>query len=137
MTDLDEDIYNALILNDYPGAHYATMVHDRTKIIETRMKQFKYRGDLIICCGNGSVSKNKGKALCMVNLFDARPMTDEDEPHACISNAPGRIAHLLKDWRYFNRQFHFAHYRISGSYQSIFQLRLPDDVRIISNSNVA
>lgn len=124
-------IYNCLILNDYPEKHYATWVEKQLKTIETRMKTFKYRGDLIICCGAKSVTRNAGLALCMVNLFDARPMKDSDNKAAMISNAPGRIAHLLKDWRYFSRKFSFSRCRVSGAFQSIFQITLPDDVKIL------
>lgn len=123
--------FNCLILNDYPEKHYATWVAEQRKTIETRMKAFKYRGDLIICCGNKSVTANKGKALCIVNLFAVRDMFDADEAAACIANTIGRKAHLLKDWRYFNRKFEFARRRVSGSFQSIFQITLPDDVIII------
>lgn len=123
-------IYNCLILNDYPEKHYATWVFEQKKTIETRMKTFSYRGDLIICCGNKSVTRNAGFALCIVNLYDARPMTDKDMKAAMIENAPGRIAHLLKDWRYFKRKFSFSSRRVSGAFQSIFQITLPDDVYV-------
>lgn len=123
-------IYNCIILNDYPGAHYATWVAEQKKTIETRMKAFKYRGDLIICCGNKSVTANAGKALCLVNLYDVRDMTDADAVAACIENAPGRKAHLLENWRYFSRKFEFARRRVSGSFQSIFQIELPEDVSL-------
>ena len=125
-------IYNCLILNDYSGEHYATWVAEQKKTIETRMKAFKYRGDLIICCGAKSVTANAGKALCIVNLYDVRDMTEEDVAAACIKNAPGRKAHLLKDWRFFNRKFEFARRRVSGSFQSIFQIELPEDVTILA-----
>ena len=94
------------------------------------MKAFKFRGDLIICCGNKSVTANAGKALCLVELFVVRDMFDADVEAACIENAPGRKAHLLKNWRYFNRKFEFARRRVSGSFQSIFQIELPEDVKI-------
>lgn len=94
----DQRIYNCLILNDYYQRYYATWVAQGKKTIETRMKAFKYRGELIICCGNKSVTQK---------------------------------AHLLKDWKILSRHFRFTDYRISGSYQSIFQVKLPDDVRII------
>lgn len=123
--------YNCLILNDYAGAHYATKIELQIKTIETRMKTFKYRGDLIICCGNKSVTANAGKALCLVELYAAEPMKKEHEYAACIDVAPGRIAHHLRNWRYFNRKFSFSKRRVSGAFQSIFQITLPDDVRVI------
>ena len=65
-----ERVYKALILNDYEEAHYATMVKDGIKLIETRMKRlFAFRGDIVICCGAGkSVTSNAGKALCIVEI---------------------------------------------------------------------
>lgn len=130
---MTDRIYPALVLNDYPGEHYATWIEQQKKTLETRFRKFSHRGDLVICCGNKSVSANKGKALCIVNLFDARPMenTQADEDAAKIAYAPGRIVHLLKDWQYFSRKFHFTHYYVSGTYQGIFKIRIPDDVQII------
>lgn len=129
-------VMNALILNDYVGGlHYATWVEQQKKTIETRMKAFTYRGELVICCGNKSKTKNAGLALCIVNLYDVRDMTDDDVQAACIENAPGRKAHLLKDWAFFSRKFPFTKYYVSGSFQSIFQIRIPDYV-IISRGGV-
>lgn len=129
---MERETYNALVLNDYEGMkHYATWVEQQVKTIETRMKTFKYRGDLVICCGNKSVTANAGKALCIVNLYDAEPMRKEHEKAACIEVTAGRIAHHLKDWRFFNRKFSFSRQKVSGAFQSIFQITLPEDVRII------
>lgn len=127
---MKDKIYNCLILNDYPEKHYATWVEEQKKTIETRMKKFSYRGDLIICCGAKSVTRNAGLALCLVNLWSASPMQAIDEKAAMIECIPGRISHFLKDWRYFNRKFSFSQRRVSGAFQSIFQITLPDDVRI-------
>lgn len=124
-------VYNCLVLNDYPEKHYASWVADQKKKIETRGKTFKYRGDLIICCGAKSVTRNAGLALCMVNLWYASPMQESDEKEAMIECAPGRVSHFLKDWRYFNRKFSFSKCRVSGAFQSIFQIVLPDDVKIL------
>lgn len=128
-------VYNCLILNDYVSItnekHYATLVENQIKKIETRMKAFKYRGDLIICCGAKSMTANAGKAICVVNLYDVLPMTKEHEKDACIEAIPGRVAHLLKDWRYFNRKFKFSKQKVSGSFQSIFQIELPEDVKVL------
>ncbi|KKL14984.1 hypothetical protein LCGC14_2510170 [marine sediment metagenome] len=127
------EIYNALILIDYPGdkkRHFATMVEKQEKTIETRMKEFKYRGDLVICCGSKSKTKNSGLALCVVNLYHVRDMVDSDRSKACIENIPGRKAYLLKNWRYFNKKFPFSKCYASGAYQGIFQIRLPDDIKL-------
>jgi len=132
----EERIYKAIILNDYPGAHYAEWVKIQKKTIETRMgRLFKYRGDIVICCGKtNSVSKNAGKALCIVNIYDGRPMLKEDEQAACIEWHPDRKSLLLKDWRYFSRDFEFRHYYVSGPYQGIFEIRIPDNVQIKQNA---
>lgn len=127
------NIFNALILNDYEHAPYAEWVKTQKKTIETRMnKKFKYRGDLVICCGKtNSVGPNAGKAICVVDLYDVRDMIVEDEAAACIEWAHGRVSYLLRNWRYFNREFEFSLQRISGPFQGIFQITLPDDVIIL------
>jgi hypothetical protein len=69
-TETDARVFNALILNDIVGGpHYATWVEQQKKTIETRMKSFSYRGDIVICCGKSSRSRNSGLALCIVNLY--------------------------------------------------------------------
>lgn len=132
----EKKIWNALILNDYPGTPYAQWVKEASKPIETRMnRQFKYRGDLIICCGAGkSVGVNAGRALCIVDLYDARPMIKEDEKLARIEWHEKRRAHLLRNWRYFSYDFVFKGYYVSGPYQGIFQITIPDFVKIIDDA---
>lgn len=120
----------AIILNDYPNRHYATWVKQQKKIIETRMKNCNYRGDLVICCGNKSVTSNAGKALCIVELWDVRDMEDADMDAACIGNAPKRKAYLLRNWRYFSRDFTFSKRKVSGTFQWLFKITIPDDVSI-------
>lgn len=138
--------YKALILNDYEGAHYAQLVKEGTKPIETRMgRQFSYRGDLIICCGaTNSVTANAGKALCIVELWKARPMKNEPREieAACIGWDEKRRAHLLRNWRHFNYDFTFKNYVVIGegkqgaNYQGIFEIELPDDVEIIERHEI-
>lgn len=122
----------AIILNDYPEKHYATWVKEKKKTIETRMKSTSYRGDIVICCGNKSVTSNAGKALCIVELYEVRDMRDSDEGAACIENAPGRKAYLLKNWRYFSRDFTFSKRKVSGTFQWLFTISIPDDIKIIN-----
>lgn len=135
---MEDRIYRALILNDYEGAPYAEWVKIQKKTIETRMKRlFKYRGDVVICCGaSNSVGKNAGKALCIVNIYDGRPMIKEDEDAACIEYHPDRKCLLLKDWRYFSRDFEFRHYYVSGHYQGIFEIKIPLSVHILNKQTV-
>lgn len=128
-------IYHALILNDYAVKPFAQWIKEQKKIIETRYRMFSYRGDLIICCGkSNSVGPNAGKALCLVDFYECRAMREEDEPAAMIEWQPNRKALLLRNWRYFSRDFEFAPQRVSGAFQSIFQIRLPDDVEIVNKT---
>lgn len=129
---MEKTIYNCLVLNDeIGGKHWATMFETGEKSIETRFKTFKYRGDLIICCGNKSMTKNAGLAVCIVNLYDAMPMRIGHEKEACIEAVPGRIAHITDQLRHFSRKFKFAPQRVSGPFQGIFQITLPVDVKIL------
>lgn len=130
-TSESKELYNFLVLNDDIGYHWATWMEQGKKTIETRFKRFKYRGDLIICCGQKSLTRNSGLAVCIVELYDVVPMTKEHEQMACIEAVPGRMAHLTRNLRHFNRKFKFTPQRVSGSFQSIFQGHLPDDVHII------
>jgi len=130
-----KEIYNCLILNDYPEKHYASNLAAKLKTIETRDRAFTYRGDLIICCGADSVTRNAGFALCIVNFYDVVTMTKDHEKDAMIEVFPKAKAMLLKDWRYFNRKFSFAKRRVSGPFQGIFQITLPDDVFILKGQD--
>lgn len=130
----------ALVLNDYEGGlHYATKVYTGEKPIETRMnRMFKYRGDLVICCGNSSVTDNAGYALCVVNLYDARPMENNEAEikAACIGWDKDRFSHLLKDWRYFSRNFKFARQATKKNFQGIFEIEIPSDVILIPQPQI-
>jgi ASC-1-like (ASCH) protein len=125
---MEARIYNAIVLNE----PYAEFVKQKIKTIETRMKKSIPVGDIIICCdGNKSKnSKNAGKAICIVHVDERREMTKEDELDACIEYVPKRIAFPLSNWRYFSYDFKFTDYKVGGSYQSIFQVKIPDFVQI-------
>lgn len=124
----------ALVLNDYPEKHYATWVKDGIKTLETRGKKFSYTGDLVICCGNKSVTNNAGKALCIVHFGEGRPMVDEDANSACIENAPGRIVYPLTDLRHFSYDFKFTDYAVKKNFQGIFSVKIPDFVKILTHA---
>ena len=124
------EVIPALVLNDYPGAHYATMVKDGIKTLETRMRMFTYTGDLLICCGGKSVTNNAGKALCVVHFGKGRPMTDEDVNAACIENAPKRIVYPLTNLRHLNIDFEFSKHAVKKNFQGIFSVRIPAYVLI-------
>lgn len=121
-------IYPAIILNE----PYAGYIKLQIKTIETRMKKFSHRGDIVICCdkGKSAGSENAGKALCIVDVYDVRPMVDGDAAAACIGNVPGRYAYLLRNWRWFSYDFLIKDYAVTKNWQGIFQLRIPDFVSI-------
>lgn len=128
-----ERIYNAFCLLDTPGdpsQHYGSMVRDREKEIETRMRDVIPEGDFVVCISGGSMTKDKGLAVCIVHAAKGRPMTPEDEPKAKIKCVPGRIAYDLSNWRYFSRKFEFTKHKVDGTFQGKFRIRIPDDVQI-------
>jgi hypothetical protein len=130
----EERIYKALILNDYEGKEYATWVYEQIKTDETRYRRTAHRGNLIICKGKtNSVGPKKGMALCIVNLYDCLPMTMEHEKSALVEYQPNRFVWRLKDWRYFSEPFEFRHHKVAGTWQGIFDLRIPDYVTILTH----
>jgi hypothetical protein len=134
---LNKRIYKALILNDYESAPYAEWIKTGNKTIETRHKKFNYQGDLVICCGkSNSVGKNAGNALCIVELWKVRKMRKGDEAASGVRFNPALYSYLLRNWRHFNKDFQFAPQRISGAWQSIFEIAIPGDVQIISRPDI-
>lgn len=130
-------IYKALILNDYENAPYAVWIKHGEKTIETRHRSFNYRGDVVICCGKtNSIGKKAGKALCIVNLWKIRDMQPGDEKATGVKCRPGIKSFLLKDWRHFSRDFEFAPQRVSGAWQSLFEIVIPDDIQIIAKPDI-
>lgn len=130
-------LYKALILNDYPDAPYASWIKSGEKTIETRHRSFNYRGDIVICCGKtNSVGKNAGKALCIVELWKIRPMKKSDEQAAGVKYHPDIKSFLLRNWRHFSYDFEFAPQRISGAWQSLFDIVIPEDVKIIQRPEI-
>lgn len=129
--------FKALILNDYSGAPYADWIKNGVKTIETRFRSFNYRGDIVICCGRtNSVGKNAGKALCIVELWKVRPMKKSDEQAAGVKYNSRRRSFLLRNWRHFSRDFEFSSQRVSGAWQSLFDITIPDDVKIIARPDI-
>lgn len=120
----------AIVLNDYPDKHYATWVEEGKKVIETRGRKFEFSGDILICCGAKSATKNAGLALCVVYMDRGRFMKDEDEAGACIENAPGRIAYPLSNRRLLSYKFKFTDYATKKNYQGIFEVDMPDFVKL-------
>ena len=130
-------VYKALILNDYDGAPYAEWIKTGHKTIETRHRTFNFRGDIVICCGKtNSVGKNAGNALCIVELWKIRKMRKGDEAASGVRYDPTINSFLLRNWRHFSKDFQFAPQRISGAWQSLFDITIPGDVQIISRPDI-
>ncbi|MGZ8510255.1 MAG: ASCH domain-containing protein [Chitinophagaceae bacterium] len=129
--------FKALILNDYRGAPYAGWIKTGKKTIETRYRSLNYKGDIIICCGKtNSVGKNAGRALCIVELWKIRPMKQSDEAASGVRYSPEIKSFLLRNWRHFSRDFEFAPQRVSGAWQGLFDITLPDDIKIVSRPDI-
>lgn len=91
----------------------------------------------MICCGKtNSVGKNAGKALCIVELWKIRDMQNGDEKAAGVKCRPGIKSFLLRNWRHFNYDLESAPQRISGAWQSIFVITIPDVVEIIPRPEI-
>lgn len=78
---------------------WANLIASGKKIIETRKWTTKYRGDLIICSSQNPKIEPYGKALCIVELYDIKPMTKEHEKRACIKVYPSAYAWFLRNLR--------------------------------------
>jgi len=75
------------------------MVASGAKTIETRKWSTNYRGDLVICSSQNPKIEPYGKALCIVELYDIKPMTKEYEKKACIKVYPKAKAWFLRNLR--------------------------------------
>jgi len=103
---------------------FTSLILDGQKTIETRRWATRHRGDLLICVGytthDGYCLLEKqeweclallwrwfhegrkvhlGKALCVVELYDVRPMVYADEEAACCGGYEGAWSWLLRDVR--------------------------------------
>jgi hypothetical protein len=88
-------IYKAISLKQ----PWASLVATGKKTIETRKWSTKYRGDLIICSSQNPKIEPYGKALCVVELYDVKPMEKKDEKKACIKVYPKAHAWFLRNLR--------------------------------------
>lgn len=91
-------IYKAISLKQ----PWANLVARGKKTIETRKWSTNYRGDLIICSSQKPKIEPWGKALCIVELYDVRPMTKKDEKEACVKIYKGAYAWMLRNVRQIN-----------------------------------
>ena len=88
-------IYKAISLKQ----PWANLVASGKKTIETRKWKTKHRGDLVICSSQNPKIEPYGKALCIVELYDIKPMTKKDEKKACIELYLGAYSWFLRNLR--------------------------------------
>ncbi len=88
-------IYRAISLKQ----PWANFVARGKKTIETRKWKTDYRGDLVICSSKNPKIEPAGYALCIVELYDIKPMTKDDEKKACIKIYSGAYAWFLRNVR--------------------------------------
>ncbi|HUN56442.1 MAG TPA: hypothetical protein VMU29_14910 [Smithella sp.] len=67
-----------------------------------------------------------------MRLTDVVPMEAHHQDKAWVPALPGRMAYILKDWRWFSYRWSFASRRVSGAFQGIFTVEVPKDVSIVS-----
>lgn len=136
----DPTVYKGLVVNDYELTPYAQWIKEGKKKIETRMNRlFSYRGDVIICCGKtNSVGPNRGKAICIVELYEGRPMknTPEEIEAACIGFDVNRKSMLLRNWRYFSQDFEFSKMALQKNFQGMFDIIIPEHIEIIPQPQI-
>jgi hypothetical protein len=78
---------------------WANLVASGKKTIETRKWSTNYRGDLVICSSKKPNINPAGYALCIVELYDVKPMAVKDEKMACIKLYPKAHSWFLKNLR--------------------------------------
>lgn len=98
---------------------WANLVASGKKTIETRKWSTRYRGDLVICSSQNPKIEPYGKALCIIELYDIKPMAKEYEKKACIKTYPRAYAWFLRNLRPISPPI-----RVKGSL-GIFNLKLP------------
>ena len=103
---------------------WANLIAEGKKTIETRKWSTKYRGDLVICSSRKPEIKPYGCAICVVELYDVKPMKKEDEKAACIEIYKGAYSWFLRNLRKIDPVF-----PIQGQL-SIFNLEIPDGILV-------
>lgn len=78
---------------------WANLIASGKKTIETRSWGTKYHGDIIICSSKIPNISPIGVALCIVELYDVRPMVPSDEGAACIKTFPNAHSWLIRNIR--------------------------------------
>ena len=100
---------------------YANWVAEGRKKIETRTWTTKYRGDLLICASQSGKGTPKGVALCVVELYGIRLMTEADEEAACIRLYPRAKAWLIRNVRVLDEPL-----PVKGKL-SLYKVKVEDD----------
>ncbi|RYC70838.1 ASCH domain-containing protein [Spirosoma sordidisoli] len=113
----------AITLKDSPDP-WATLIEYGIKTIETRTWSTKYRGDLLICASKSSKTPNAGKAVCVVEVYDCRPMTPADENAARCDIYPNAFSWRLRNLRWLSEKF-----SVTGQL-SIYEVEIPEGIRI-------
>ena|GEM_PF-1077527 len=78
---------------------WAGLIRNGKKTIETRTWNTNYRGDLLICASANPKTGLSGKAVCIVEVVDCRPMEKSDEMAACCEIYPNAKAWILRNIR--------------------------------------
>ena len=77
--------------------HWAKLIRDGLKTIETRTWKTDYRGKLLLCCSKKPASSLSGMAFAVCDLVDIRPMTRQDEHEAQCKKYKGAYSWILKN----------------------------------------
>lgn len=78
---------------------WLTDIVEGRKSIETRTWRTSHRGDLLLVGSKKPTGKYSGKAACVVNLVDCRPMIVEDEEPAKCKLYTGAYSWVLDNVR--------------------------------------
>lgn len=78
---------------------WITLVAEGRKTIETRKWKTGYRGQLLLVGSKNPPGRYAGKAACVVELSDCRPMLKGDEKEACYEWHRGAYSWPLRNIR--------------------------------------
>ena len=88
-------IYKAISLKQ----PWANWVASGKKTLDTRRWKTNYRGDLVICSSKNPKIEPAGYVLCIVELYDIKPMKKSHEKKACVKVYPGAYVWFLRNIR--------------------------------------
>ena len=86
---------------------WANLILDGLKIIETRVWETSYRGDILICASKKIAfvppiplkTEPRGVAICIAELYDIQKMTRSHEEAAMCEIYPGAYSWFLRNIR--------------------------------------